>query len=135
MSTKKANINPLILVAAKQRAGQDDANSIALPVLIWFDAAKRGQCSNTGLNFLTQHVLIAMHIAVMTNSKRFYDICKAGYDMLYKAAARPGDLVALTTTEYGALKKAFGWYLRALPNCEVAVLSKACFEAEKIMGA
>lgn len=135
MSTKKANINPLLLVACKQRAGQEDADAIALPLLVWFDAAKRGQCTTTGLNHLTTHVLIGMHIAVLTRSKMFYDICKAGYDMLYKAAGRPGDLVALTTTEYAALKKAFGWYLRSLPNCEVRTLSLACKEAEKIMGA
>jgi hypothetical protein len=135
MTRQAPNINPLALIACKQRAGQEDADAIALPVLCWFDAAKRGQCTNTGLNHLTTHVLIAMHIAAMTKSKVLDDICKKGYDMLYKAAGRPGDLLALTTPEYAALKKVFGWYVRALPNCEVAILSAACAKTEKIMGA
>lgn len=128
-------INPLVLVAAKQRVGKDDADAIALPVLVWFDAAKRGQCTNTGLNHLTTHVIIASWIAARTRSKAFHDACSHAFDMLRKAAMRPGDLVALTTKEYEACKKALGWYVRALPNCEVLTLSKACQEAERIMGA
>lgn len=132
---KKANINPLMLVAAKQRVGEEDANAISLPVLCWLDAAKRGQCTNTGLNHLTTHVIISSWIAARTQSKTFHDSCTVAFDMLRKAAMRPGDLVALTTTEYQAIRKAFGWYIRALPNCEVLTLSRACQEAEKIMGA
>lgn len=132
---KKSNINPLLLVAAKQRVGEEDASAIALPVLCWLDAAKRGQCTNTGLNHLTTHVIISSWIAARTKSKAFHDACTVAFDMLRKAAMRPGDLVALTTTEYLAIRKAFGWYIRALPNCEVLTLSRACQEAEKIMGA
>lgn len=135
MSTKKANINPLALIACKQKVGEEDSSSIALPVLCWLDAAKRGQCTNTGLNHLTTHVIIASYIAARTKSKLFHDACTVAFDMLRKAALRPGELVALTTTEYTAIRKAFGWYVRSLPNCEVLTLNRACAEAEKIMGA
>jgi hypothetical protein len=134
MSTKKAKINPLLLVAAKQRVGQDDADQIALPVLAWFDAAKRGRCTNVGCNHLTTHLIIATYIAARTKSKAFHDACIKAYNMLHKAAGRPGDL-ALTTPEYSALRVAFGWYLRGLPQCDVGTLNLACKEAERIMGA
>lgn len=136
MSTKKkANINPLVLVAAKQKVGQEDADLIALPVLAWFDAAKRGQCTATGCNHLTTHLIIATAIAARTKSKIFYDICREGYDALMKAAARPTKLLDLTTTEYQKIRKALGWYIRSLPQCEVHHLNMACKHAEKIMGA
>lgn len=134
MSTRKANINPLVLIACKQKVGADDTNLIALPVLAWFDAAKRGQCNNAGCNFLTTHLIIATYIAARTKSKIFHDACIAAYDKLHKAAGRPGDL-ALTTPEYAALRKAIAWYLRALPNCEVLTLNLACKEAERMMAA
>ena len=135
MSARKANINPLLLVVAKQRVGQEDADAIALPVLCWFDAAKRGLCTNTGLNHLTTHIIIASWIAARTKSKAFHEACTHAFDMMRKAATRPGDTVALTTTEYAVIRKAFGWYIRALPDCEVLTLNRACKEAEKIMGA
>lgn len=135
MSTKKANINPLLLVAAKQRVGQEDADLIALPVLAWFDAAKRGQCTATGCNHLTTHLIIASYIAARTRSKVFHDAVTKAYDMLRKAAARPTELLDLTTTEYQSLRVAFGWYIRSLPRVEVGLLNQACQAAERMMGA
>lgn len=135
MSTKKANINPLALIGAKQRVGQEDADAIALPVLAWFDAAKRGECTATGCNHLTTHLIIATAIASRTNSRTFYDICRTAYDQLMKAASRPTKLLDLTTGEYQAIRKAFAWYVRSLPQCQVHDLNMACRHAEKIMGA
>lgn len=128
-------INPLVLVAAKQRVGQEDADIIALPVLAWFDAAKRGQCNAAGCNHLTTHILIAAFIASATRSKTFYDCVDRAYKALIKAASRPTELLDLTTKEYASLRAAFSLYLRALPNVEVGILNRACKYAESVMGA
>lgn len=135
MSTKKANINPLILVACKQKVGEEDASQIALPVLIHLDAAKRGQCTGAGCNFLTSHLIMASYIAAATKSKAFHDAVTKAYAMLEKAAARPTSLLDLTTTEYQAIRTAISWYLRSLPRLEVGVLNQACQASAKMMGA
>lgn len=133
--SKQPNINPLVLVGLKQRVGQEDADLIALPVLAWFDAAKRGQCTATGCNHLTTHLIIASYLAARTKSKKFHDIVTAGYAALGKAAERPTNLLDLTTKEYATLRLAIGWYVRALPLVEVAALNEACKVAEKAMSA
>lgn len=133
--TKQLTINPLDLIAFKQRVGQEDADLIALPVLAWFDAAKRGQCTATGCNHLTTHLIIASYLAARTKSKKFHDIVTAGYAALAKAAARPTELLDLTTKEYATLRLAIGWYVRALPLVEVSALNEACKVAEKAMSA
>lgn len=128
-------INPLALVACKQRVGDEDANDIALPVLIHFDAAKRGQCTAAGCNFLTSHLIIAAFLASATRSKAFHECVDRAYQALMKAASRPTDTLDLTTSEYSALRAAFSLYLRALPSVEVGVLSRACAHSAKVMNA
>lgn len=135
MSTKKANINPLVLIACKQRVGDDDANSIALPVLIHLDAAKRGQGTAAGCNFLTSHLITASYIAAATKSKTFHDAVTKAYAMLEKAAARPTALLDLTTQEYQSIRTAISWYLRSLPRLEVGMLNQACQASAKLMEA
>lgn len=44
-------MNPLDLIARKQRVGQADAELIMLPVMAYLDAAKRSACTATGANF------------------------------------------------------------------------------------
>jgi hypothetical protein len=127
------HLNPLALVACKQRVGKEDANAVALPLMCHFDAAHRGQCTGSGANHLTTHLIIASYIAAATKSKAFHDLVTKAYAMLRKAAARPTKLLDLTTAEYAALKQAFAWYLRALPQIEVGLLAQACAAAEKAM--
>jgi hypothetical protein len=124
-----------LLVAAKQRVGQEDADLIALPLLAWLDAAKRGQCTGTGCNHLTTHLIIASYLAARTKSKAFHTLVTRAYDQLRKAAERPTHLLDLTTGEYQSLRLAFSWYLRALPQIEVGMLNEACTAAHKMMGA
>lgn len=131
----KANINPLLLVAAKQKVGQEDTDMIALPLLLWFDAAKRGQCNAAGCNHITSHLIIASYIAAATKSKAFHDAVTKAYALLEKAAARPTSLLDLTTTEYQAIRTAISWYLRSLPRVEVGMLTQACQVSAKLMGA
>lgn len=135
MPRDTVKINPLALVAAKQRVGQEDTDAIALPILVHFDAAKRGQCRAVGVNHMTTHLIIASYLAAHTRSKRYHEIVTHAYNMLAKAAARPTDLLDLTTSEYHALRAAFSWYLRSLPMIEVGMLNAAYKVAEKMMGA
>lgn len=129
----KRKLSPLTLIACKQKVGQEDADGIALMVLIHLDAAKRGQCTNPGANFLTTHLIIASYLAMRTRSKAFHDLITRGYKALTKASDRPTKLLELTTTEYAVLRVAFSTYLAALPNCEVGVMAEACAAAEKLM--
>lgn len=127
------NINPLTLIACKQKVGQNDTDQIALPILIHLDCAKRGQCTAPGVNFLTTHLIIASYIAARTKSKLFHDTVTKGYAALKKAADRPTKLLDLTTTEYTAIRTAVSQYLRAMPNVEVGVMSEACRVAARMM--
>lgn len=128
-------INPLALFAAKQLVGQADTDLIALPLLCHFDAAKRGQCTAAGCNHMTSHLLIAAFLASATRSKAFHECVDRAYQALMKAASRPTDKLDLTTSEYSALRAAFSLYLRALPNVEVGILSRAFAYSAKVMGA
>lgn len=126
-------INPLDIIARKQLVGREEAALIELPVLIHFDAAKRGRCTNAGANFLTTHLIIASFIAARTRSKRFHEQVTKAYAMLTKASERPTKALELTTTEYAAIKIAIASYMRALPSVEVGIMSDACKVAEKAM--
>jgi hypothetical protein len=132
---KKPNINPLILVAAKQKVGEEDANEMALPVLVHFDAAKRGQCTAAGANHLTLHLICAAYIAAQTKSKTFYDCVQRAYAALMKAADRPTKLLDLTTGEYASMRAAISMYIRALPKVEVWLMNEASKHAARVMEA
>ncbi|CUI03919.1 hypothetical protein BN2497_2615 [Janthinobacterium sp. CG23_2] len=125
--------NPLILLAKKQTVGAEDASSIELMVLIHFDCARRGVCTNPGANFLTTHLIIASYLASRLKSKRFHDQVMRAYGMLCKASERPTATLALTTGEYLAVREALGTYFRNLPSVEVGVMHEACQVAARNM--
>lgn len=129
----KPNINPLILVAAKQKVGKEDADLMALPVLVHFDAAKRGQCTAAGANHLTMHLIVAAYIAAQTKSKAFYDCVQRAYGALMSAAERPTTALDLTTGEYKTMRAAIALYVRALPNVEVWLMNEASKHAVGVM--
>lgn len=139
MSTKNRTIDkrhmivPLARIAGKQRVGQEDADDLTLPTLIYLDAAKRGACPHAGYNSLATTLLAAASIASQTKSKRFYDIVNSAYNMLVKAGLRPTALLDLTTTEYQAIRSAIAWYVRSLPVIEIGVLSRAYARAQAMM--
>lgn len=126
-------INPMFLIAEKQRVGQEDANSIALTVLVWLDAAKRGKCTAPGCNHLTIHLIIASYIASKLKSRRFHDQVTAAYAALKKASDRETRLLDLTTGEHKAIAAAIKTYLCALANVEVGTMNDACLVAAKAM--
>lgn len=132
--TKNLNINPLELLVKKTKVGKEDADDISLMVLLHFDAARRGLCTNPGANFLTRHLIMASYIAARTKSKAFHDAVTRAYNALKKASDRPTETLALTTTEYAAVRMGVAWYLRALPAVEIGVMSEACKVAGRAMG-
>ncbi|NHZ94574.1 hypothetical protein [Massilia sp. CCM 8734] len=125
--------NPLDIFARKQKVGADDTRLIAMPAMIHLDAAKRGQCTASGANFLTQHLIIASFIAARTKSKAFHGQVTKAYAALQKASARPTKLLDLTTGEHKAIAAAIKTYLCAMPNVEVGVMNDACKVAERAM--
>jgi hypothetical protein len=139
MSTKSRTIDrrhlivPIARLAGKQRVGQEEADELTLPTLVYLDAAKRGACPHAGYNSLATTLLAAASIAQQTKSKRFYDLVNAAYNMLVKAGLRPTALLDLTTTEYQAIRSAIAWYVRSLPVIEVGVLSRAYARAQAMM--
>lgn len=139
MSTKHRIISqrnfvvPIARLAGKQRVGQEDADDLTLPTLIYLDAAKRGSCPHAGYNSLATTLLAAASIASQTGSKRFYDLVNGAYQMLVKAGLRPTALLDLTTTEYQVIRSALAWYVRSLPAVEVGVLSRAYARAQAVM--
>lgn len=140
MSTKRKPIDkdrqrltPLMLIAAKQRIGQEDADFIELPIWIHLDAAKRGQEPAQGQQHLYMHLLAAQMIAARLQNRVMYDATVAANDALMKASQRPTELLDLTTGEYKAIRKAFSMYFRFLPMMECGIVDRACSEANRLM--
>lgn len=126
-------MTPIELIARKQKVGKEDADAIALQVMIHMDAAKRSQCTNAGANFLTKHLIIASYIAAKAKSKRFHDQVTKAYAALEKASARETKLLDLTTGEHKTLAVALRTYLCTLPNVEVGTMADACLVAQKML--
>lgn len=125
------NFNPLDLLAMKQKVGQEDADKTALPVLIHFDAAKRGRCTVAGAYLLTFHLICASYMARRLRRPVFHRQVTAAYAALGKASARPTELLALTTTEYHAIRPVLAKYLDDMPSFEVGMMAEAAQAASK----
>lgn len=123
----------LDLLNFKQKVGEEDAQAIAMPIMIHLDCAKREACTAAGANFLTKHLIIASYIAARKQSQRFHDQVTKAYAALGKASARPTELLDLTTGEYKAIKLAIKTYLLALPNVEVGILNDASNATQELL--
>ena len=117
--------NPLDVLAAKRLIEPEDADKIALLVLIALDAAKRGQAPASLANTLTEHLLTSAAIWSQQGNGRLYDKSVLAWTALRKACARPTALLDLTTGEYAAIRLSIAYYVRALPKLEVGVLAVA----------
>lgn len=117
--------NPLDVLAAKRLIEPEDADKIALLVLIALDAAKRGQAPASLANTLTEHLLTSAAIWSQQGNRRLYDKSVLAWTALRKACARPTALLDLTTGEYAAIRLSIAYYVRALPKVEVGVLAVA----------
>lgn len=125
--------SPLDVLVGNQKVGQEDADAIALPVLIHFDMAHRGKADTNCVNYLTQHILIAITIGSKSGNKAFHGMATDAYNALYRACGRPGELVSLTTGEYQAMRRMFAAYVRILPTATVKLLNFACGNAKRIL--
>lgn len=117
--------NPLEVLAAKQVAGQEDADATALVVLIALDAAKRGLAPVHLTNVLTEHLLTAAAVWSQMGNRKLYDAAVVAWQAQCKACARPTALLEFTTGEYAAIRLAISHYVRALPVLEVGTLAVA----------
>lgn len=126
-------ISPIDRLVMNQKVGASDAELIALPVLIHFDIAHRGQGDANCANFLTKHILIALTLGSKSGNRAFYDVASAAYETLAKACARPTDLLSFTTGEYQSMRRWIGAYLRVLPSVSVGMMNFACANANEII--
>lgn len=127
-------INPIAFLTAKQLVGQEDTDKIELPVLVHFDAAKRGQITNPGYNFISRHLVMANFLAVRLRSRSFQTISECAGKLWSKAGARPGEFASLTTKEYAAIRACLGVYFRHLPRVEIGLYMQANQVAAQLMG-
>lgn len=124
-------VNPLLRIAAKTKVGQEEADTIALIVLLALDAAKRGQATTAAANTLTEHLMAGVLLWARQGNRALYDRATAAWLAMCKACARPTELLDLTTTEYKAIRLAISYYLRAIPQLEAGVLVGAFLEAQR----
>lgn len=127
-------IDPIKFITRKQLIGQDDTDKIELPVLIHFDAARRGRVTNPGYNFVSRHLVMANYLARRLKSRSFMTISECAGRLWSKAGARPGEFASLTTKEYAAIRACLGVYFRHLPRVEIGVYMEANQVAALLMG-
>lgn len=129
----KRTFTPIELMVAKQRIGDEEANRHALPVLLYLDAAHRGQGCIAAENALVRLVLIVQVLGSKSGNRALYDIgCKGG-QALFTAAGRGAELLAFTTGEYQAMRKPVNSYLRVLPGLQILMLTFACGRADELI--
>lgn len=128
----KPMINPMATLAAHQKVGKEDADQIALPLLLHFDAAHRGKGTETSANFLTYHILVAQVLSTRIQNRSLYDMSVEAWNALVSACGRPVDLLAFTTGEYKAIKELLKAYLRLIPEAKVGLLSLANLRAKEV---
>ena len=118
-------IDPIVFLTKKQLIGQADTDKIELPVLVHFDAAKRGRITNPGYNFISRHLVMANFLAVRLKSRSFQTISECAGKLWSKAGSRPGEFASLTTKEYAAIRACLGVYFRHLPRVEIGLYMQA----------
>lgn len=131
--TRSSLINPLNLLIKKQLVGQEDADKVELPVLLHFDAARRGRLNGAGYNFISRHLVMAHYLAVRRKSRSFLTIAECAGTLWRKAGMRPEDDLGLTTKEYRAIRACLGVYFRHLPYTEIGMYMEACQVADRLM--
>lgn len=124
-------MTPIDLIVLNQRVGAEEADRQALPILIYFDAAWRGQGGIAAENALLRLVIIGQVIGSKSNNRAFYDVACAGGLALLKAAQRGNELLAFTTGEYQAMRKLVRSYLRVLPDLTIKMLLFAFKRADE----
>lgn len=130
----RLDTNPLMRLIGRQKLGQEDADRYALVMLLSLDAAKRGKAPGRLANNLCLYMLTAIRIWHLAKKKAPYDEAVKAWAALTKACQRPTELLDLTTTEYGALRRALGRFINTLPQIELATFTEALTAASNEMG-
>jgi hypothetical protein len=134
VSTKrKAMIDPIAMLTAHQKVGQEDADKIALPLLMHFDAAHRGQGSEVSADMLTYHVICAQVLAAKSGNRPVYDMTVEAWNALVTACSRPVNVLSFTTREYQAIKALMAVYLRMLPEVKLGMMNYAAIRAKEAL--
>lgn len=123
----------LQIVADKMKMQSAEIDDLALPLLIALDAAKRSKAPHSLSNTLARHLLAATYIMAKIGNKALYTAMADAWVALKTACERPTQLLDLTTKEYQAIRKAISYYLRTLPQIELAMLVGAYKIAEERM--
>jgi len=118
---------------AKAKIKREDADEIALRVLMALDAAKRSECPASLANFLTRHLIMAVAIGSQMKSKSFYNLAMEAYTAMFKASSRDTVLLDFTTGEYSTIRRAIAYYVNYLPNVERGLFSFANNHAQKVL--
>jgi hypothetical protein len=132
---KSSVINPLMLIAAKNKPDQESVDKIHMVVLTALDAAKRGKCPNGLANTLTEHLMVGVLMWSKMGNRALYDRAVAAWMAMVKACQRPTELLDLTTTEYQAIRHALQYYLRAIPQMEIGKIASLFLEAQRKLAA
>jgi len=132
---KSSVINPLMLIAAKNKPDQESVDKIHWVVLTALDAAKRGKCPNSLANTLTEHLMVGVLMWSKMGNRPLYDRAVAAWLAMGKACQRPTELLDLTTTEYQAIRHALQYYLRAIPQMEIGKIASLFLEAQRKLAA
>jgi hypothetical protein len=136
MKRDAIHFDPLMLLGAKRRVEADDADQIALLVLIALDAAKRGAAPTSLANTLTEHLLASAAVWSQSGNRKLYVVAVEAWTALRSACARPTEMLDLTTGEYKAIRIAISFYVRALPQIETGALAAAHAKAlQQLRGA
>lgn len=128
-------INPLVVIAGKNKLPQKDIDDIHWDALVALDAAKRGHATGHLANKLRDHVMTCVVLWAGVGNRALYEGAVNAWNALVKAFSRPTVLLDLTTTEYQAIRKAISYYLRAMPQLEAKMLTGAFLEAQRKLNA
>lgn len=129
----KRTFTPIEMLVAKQRIGSEEADQHALPVLLYLDAAHRGQGCIAAENALVRLVLIVQVLGSKSGNRALYEISVKAAQSLFTAAGRGQELLAFTTGEYKAMRKLVSAYLRVLPGLQIIMLAFACNRADELI--
>ncbi len=126
-------MNPLLILVSKQAVGAPAADLIELPVLIYFDAARRGQLPAFGYNCIAEHLVMAYYLSVRLKSPSFKLIAEHAGNAWRSAGGRPTGKLDLSKREYRAVRAALGVYFRHLPYVELGMYREAYETAIALM--
>lgn len=125
--------DPLHMMRMKQRFGQQDANKLILPVLLYLDAAHRGVANMAAEQALIRVIVVVQVLAYTSKNKALHAVSEQANAAMLKACSRDRTCLAFTTREYQKMRHLVAAYVRILPDLELASFVFACNRTEEIL--